>query len=123
MRRMTGQTLLLAALVAMSSVARAQDTTRTAAISIFAAVSAREVRFAKQPTIKVTLAHGTIDSIRVLERRNLPEPVQPGATYRDVYVSVEILGRINAQYLAARITRQTVPACSVTPDSSARRSP
>jgi hypothetical protein len=84
-------------------------------------VSAREVRFAKQPSIRVILVNGAVDSIRVIERRNLPEPVVPGQTYRDVYIAVEILGHLNAACLSARITRSDVAACA--PRDTTRRSP
>lgn len=77
---------------------------RGPAVILRAAASAREVRFAAQPRISVRLCGGTMDSVRVLERRNLPDPVQPGVTYRDVFIAVEILGHLNAQCLAARIT-------------------
>jgi hypothetical protein len=43
----------------------------------------------------------------VIERRNLPDPVQPGVTYRDVFIAVEILGHLNAECLASRIAGQT----------------
>jgi hypothetical protein len=75
-------------------------------IVIYAAASAREVRFAAQPQITVRLCGALTDSVRVIERRNLPDPVQPGTTYRDVYIAVEIIGRLNAECLARRITGQ-----------------
>lgn len=75
-------------------------------IILYASASAREVRFASQPQISVRLCGGVTDSVRVLERRNLPDPVQPGATYRDVFIAVEIIGRLNAECLARRITGQ-----------------
>src|SRR5687767_274279 len=101
----------------------AQDSTSGGrpAIVLRAEVSAREVRFAKQPVIRVMLVNGAIDSIRVIERRNLPEPVVPGQTYRDVYIAVEILGHLNAACLSARITRSDVSACA--PRDTTRRSP
>lgn len=77
------------------------------AIILFASASAREVRFASPPRIHVRLCGGVVDSVRVLERRNLPDPVQPGVTYRDVFIAVEILGHLNAQCLASRITRDS----------------
>ena len=91
------------------------DTTRRAAgsaqqsqdrptIIIYAEASAREVRFATQPSIMVRLCGAITDSVRVVERRNLPDPVQPGTTYRDVFIAVEIIGRLNAECLAQRIT-------------------
>jgi hypothetical protein len=74
------------------------------AIILRASASAREVRFAAQPRIRVRLCGAVLDSVRILERRNLPDPVQPGVTYRDVFVAVEILGHLNAQCLADKIT-------------------
>ncbi len=104
--------------------AQARDTTAGTAVVIQAEVSAREVRFTRQPTVKVTLAYGTVDSVRVIERHNLPDPVQPGVTYRDVRIAVEILGHINAQCLSARITRQQLPSvCSAQPTDTTKRSP
>ena len=107
-----------------TALTQARDSTRGTAIVIQAEVSAREVRFARQPIVKVSLAYGTVDSVRVIERHNLPDPVQPGVTYRDVRVAVEILGHLNAQCLSARITRQQLPAaCSTQPSDTTKRSP
>lgn len=97
-------------------------------IVLLASASAREVRFAAQPSIKVRLCGGVFDSVRVVERRNLPRPVQPGVTYRDVYVAVEILGHLNARCLAATITgqRETNDPCaslSIGDSTAARRPP
>jgi len=72
-------------------------------IVLYASASAREVRFAAQPRIAVRLCGAVTDSVHVLERRNLPERVQPGTTYRDVYIAVEIIGHLDAQCLAHRI--------------------
>jgi hypothetical protein len=57
------------------------------------------------------------DSVHVIERRNLPDPVQPGTTYRDVYIAVEILGHLNADCIARRLgvasdTSKTSGACA-----------
>ncbi len=73
-------------------------------IILRASASAREVRFASQPQISIRLCGGILDSVRILERRNLPDPVQPGVTYRDVFIAVEVLGHLNAQCLADRLT-------------------
>ena len=75
-----------------------------AAVIVFAAASAREVTFAKQPEVRVRLCGG-LDSLRVVERRNLPNPVVAGRTYRDVYVAVEIFGRLNADCIVAALTQ------------------
>lgn len=100
-----------------------------AAIVLRASASAREIRFAKQPRIRVRLCGGVLDSVRVLERRNLPDPVQPGTTYRDVYIAVEILGHLNADCLAAKLGVSQRPSpssdvcasVSVNDSSGARR--
>jgi hypothetical protein len=84
----------------------ARDSSRAngpVAITIFAEAQAREVTFNRQPTIHVRLSGG-LDSVHVLERRNLPSPVVTGTTYRDVYVAVEIFGRLTAECLAAQLT-------------------
>ena len=74
-------------------------------VVLLAAVQADEVRFDKQPKICVTLQGDVqLDSVRVTGRRNIASPVVRGTTYRDVYVSVEILGHLNAECISARIT-------------------
>jgi len=73
------------------------------AIVVFAAASAKEVRFNTQPELRVTLKGG-IDSVHVLERRNLPSPVVVGTTYKDVYVAVQIFGRLNAECISQTLT-------------------
>lgn len=74
------------------------------AIAIFAAARISELRFDKDPRVSVRLLGALGDSVRVLERRNLPDRIVPGTTYRDVYVAVEILGHVNAECLSALIT-------------------
>jgi hypothetical protein len=71
-------------------------------VVLLASVSAREVRFQSQPRISVRLCGG-LDSVRVVERRNLPQRIVPGVTYRDVYVAVEILGHVYADCLRAEL--------------------
>jgi hypothetical protein len=71
-------------------------------------VHADEVRFAKQPQVRVRLCWGG-DTLRVVQRDNLPSPVVAGTTYRNVYVAVELLGRLNAECLADRIGGQSRP--------------
>ncbi|HJQ19952.1 MAG TPA: hypothetical protein VJ867_06340 [Gemmatimonadaceae bacterium] len=76
-----------------------------ATIVLYASASAREVRFAAQPRIVVRLCGAVSDSVHVLERRNLPERVQPGVTYRDVFIAVEIIGHLRADSLRAAFNR------------------
>lgn len=73
-------------------------------IILRASVSAREVRFASQPRVSIRMCGGTLDSVRVVERRNLPTPVIAGTTYRDVYVAIEILGHLTGSCIANTLT-------------------
>jgi hypothetical protein len=73
-------------------------------IILRASVSAREVAFRTQPHVAIRLCGGTLDSIRVVERRNLPTPVVAGTTYRDVYVAIEILGHLTGSCIANGLT-------------------
>jgi hypothetical protein len=62
-------------------------------------IHADEVRFAKQPNVRVRLCWGG-DTLRVVQRENLPSPIVAGTTYRNVYVAVELVGRLNGECLA-----------------------
>jgi hypothetical protein len=73
-------------------------------VVIFAEASAREIRFASQPQLRVRLCGG-LDSIHVIDRTNLPSPVVAGTTYRDVHVAVEIFGRLNADCFTRQLLR------------------
>jgi hypothetical protein len=87
-----------------SRASRAQQIGAAPDIILRASVSAREVRFATQPQISIRLCGGTLDSVRVVERRNLPTPVVAGTTYRDVYVAIEILGHLTGSCIANGLT-------------------
>lgn len=107
---MPAAALALAAVAASSSSAGGQAARRDSsaagekvAVVIYAEASAREVRFEKQPTVRVRL-DGALDSVHVVERRNLPSPVVAGTTYRNVFVAVEIFGRLNAECIANSLT-------------------
>jgi hypothetical protein len=89
-----------------------QGGARGADIILLASVSARELRFNSEPRVRVRLCGG-LDSVRVVERRNLPERVVPGVTYRDVYVAVEIVGHILAECL-----RGDAAACGPAADTT-----
>ncbi len=81
------------------------DSVQHTTVALFAAVQAQEVRFGRPPKICVKLRGDVrLDSVRVVGRRNITSPVVTGTTYRDVYVAVEILGRLNAECISARIT-------------------
>jgi len=71
-------------------------------VYLFVGVHADEVRFAKQPNVRVRLCWGG-DTLRVVQRQNLPSPVVAGTTYRNVYVAVELIGRLNGECLSNAI--------------------
>lgn len=96
--------------------------TAGAAVVIRASVSADELRFATQPAAGASVPGcAGVSPVRVTERRNLPERVQPGVTYRDVYVAVEIVGRLDARCIAALAAGAAQPLgsgpCSILPAS------
>lgn len=76
--------------------------TGAADVMLLVGVHADEVRFASTPRLRVRLCWGG-DTLRVVQRDNLPSPVVPGTTYRNVFIAVELIGRINAECLANRI--------------------
>jgi hypothetical protein len=78
-------------------VGRARD--GAADIILRVGVHADEVRFATQPNVRVRLCWGG-DTLRVVQRENLPSPIVAGTTYRNVYVAVELVGRLNGECLA-----------------------
>jgi len=71
-------------------------------VILLVGIHADEVRFASQPHVRARLCWGG-DTLRVVQRDNLPSPIVPGTTYRNVYIAVELLGRINAECLADKI--------------------
>jgi len=71
-------------------------------ILFIALVHADEVRFATQPRVRVRLCWAG-DTLTVVRRDNLPTPVVAGTTYRNVFVAVELLGRLNAECLLDRL--------------------
>jgi hypothetical protein len=84
-------------------------------VLLLVGVHADSVRFAKQPHLRVRLCWGG-DTLRVVQRDNLPSPIVPGTTYKNVYIAVELLGRINAECLADKIG--VGPNSSRTPQST-----
>lgn len=92
-----------------------QSLSKAPDIIVRASLSAREVRFASQPHVSIRLCGGTLDSVRVLERRNIPSPVVAGTTYRDVYVAIEILGHLTGSCIANTVTGGRAGATSSGP--------
>jgi hypothetical protein len=92
--------------------ARAAEGDADADILVSATVRARELRHAETPRASVSFpGAGARDTVRCTVRTNLPRPVQPGRTYRDVTVKV--------------LVRTSFDTAAVTPpgDSAARRPP
>src|SRR2546423_15658217 len=98
--------------------------TGNSTIYLFVGVQANEVRFAKQPNVRVRLCWGG-DTLRVVQRQNLPSPVVAGTTYRNVYVAVELIGRLNGECLSNAIgvgSQQTTAPAGVTQGAGAQPS-
>jgi hypothetical protein len=85
-------------------------------ILLIASIQANEVRFATQPRVRVRLCWAG-DTLTVVRRDNLPTPVVAGTTYRNVFVAVELLGRLNAECLMDRISTRS-PADRARGDSA-----
>jgi hypothetical protein len=102
--------------------ARAQG--RRPDLLIVASVSAREVRFETQPDAGVRLTGcAALDTVIVTERTNLPDPVQPGVTYRDVRVGIEIRGWLDVQCVAALAAADPALCAPVQTRTNATRPP
>jgi hypothetical protein len=149
--RMTGvaRTVLLACALALAGApaaaqggcvslpaasALAADSGR-ADVVIRASASIRELRFESRPRTSVrTLGCAGLDSVVVTERVNLPDPVEPGVTYRDVRVGVEIRASLGVTCLlpalaadpafadlCASAAAPTRPAAAPAPQNPPRR--
>lgn len=102
--------------------ARAQG--RRPDLLIVASVSARAVRFETQPEARVRLTGcAALDTVIVTERTNLPDPVQPGVTYRDVRVGIEIRGWLDVQCAAALAAADPALCAPVQVRTNATQSP
>ena len=110
-----------------TSTGRPGDTTTGRALGapdviLFAAITARSLRFNSQPRAQVRFCwgEGGGDTLRVIERRNLPNPVVSGVTYRDVYVAVELRAHLNPEcLLRGRATSDTTGPAPMTPSAVA----
>lgn len=71
-------------------------------VRIVASATIAELRFESEPQVQVrTTGCPGAQSVVTTQRQNLPDPVQPGATYRDVRVGVEIRAWVNVECLPA----------------------
>ena len=95
------------------AVAAAGDSARAPArgapdVILLASFSADQIRFNSQPRAKIRFCWGT-DTLRIVERRNLPDPVVPGVTYRNVFIAMELLTHLDGVCVADRITSSGSP--------------
>jgi hypothetical protein len=80
------------------------DRVDDADVEIGASVKAKRLRFREKPKTKVELhgevrepeGQGELQTASGSERRNLPEEVEPGVTYRDVRVQWRAAARLDA---------------------------
>lgn len=72
-------------------------------VLIRATAEIRELRFDSQPRAEVRTGGcaAAENDVVVTERVNLPDPVEPGVTYRDVRIGVEIRARLDVVCLSA----------------------
>ena len=71
------------------------DTTK-ADIVVAARIHAESLRFDVSPDVRASLSGcPQLDTARVSMRTNLPRPVQPGVTYRNVTVDVRLRARFS----------------------------
>jgi hypothetical protein len=71
-------------------------------VLIVATVTAAELRFESEPRARLRVNGCELPaSAYVTERTNLPDAVQPGVTYRDVRVGIEIRAWLNVECIAA----------------------
>ena len=102
-------------------------------LEITANVTARELRFEVVPETKVEFTgHPERDTVWEAERQNLPRPVQPGVTYRNIGIQLKItsrfadIDRIVAEALGEAPVTDDAPPQTVAPQpnrSSAPASP
>jgi hypothetical protein len=105
-----------------ASFALGRATNGPADIILLVGVHADQVRFATQPHVRVRFCWGG-DTLRVIQRENIPSPVVAGTTYRNVYVAVELIGRLNGECLAQMIGVRSGPETSQSTASNANASP
>jgi hypothetical protein len=74
-------------------------------VVIRASATARAVTVNGQPRVNVTFnGCGIRDTVRVLERTNLPKPVVSGTTYQNVRIAVELYAWFDVECILAQLT-------------------
>lgn len=119
-RAQTGCAALPAGADSALAATLAADSTRAPDVVIRASVSARELRFGSRPRATVrTLGCLPLDTVIVTERVNLPDPVEPGVTYRDVRVGIEVRAHLSVLCLPALAADPAFAALCAPPSASA----
>ncbi|HEV2862786.1 MAG TPA: hypothetical protein VGX48_17350 [Pyrinomonadaceae bacterium] len=96
MRRLLTGVVAAVAVCALAAGVKAQEPTPTpsavpADVSITARVTARELRFEKVPNTSVEFTgKPKRETVWEADRQNLPTPVRPGVTYRDIGITLRI---------------------------------
>jgi hypothetical protein len=96
----------------------AANATQKPDVLLLVSFSADELRFNSAPDASIRFCWGG-DSLRVVERRNLPSPVVGGTTYRNVYIAAELRAYLNPECLTRALGLSTSalspggdPACA-----------
>jgi hypothetical protein len=128
-RSVTMKWLAAAALLTFALTANAQTPPPSpdqADVAIVASAHAREVRFADEPEVHVTVS-GDVNGrpaavVSRTDRTDLPDPVQPHVTYRDIGIRLTITSTLPdiETILDEALGRTTAPP-SVAKPSSARK--
>jgi hypothetical protein len=64
-------------------------------VEFAATVASRRLRFGRRPRVDVRVTGSPgVESVVGTERRNLPDEVEPGVTYRDSWVRLRVAGRL-----------------------------
>ena len=100
------------------------------AVAIFANVHARELRFDDQPRVHVEVTGGVNGKpaavVSRTDRQNLPDPVQPHVTYRDIGIQLTItstlpdIETILDEALAPAQPQPAAPPAAASPKPPAR---
>ena len=107
-----------------------QASPETADLAITATVTARELRFdvVPNPDVKFT-GHPERNTVWDAQRENLPRPVQPGVTYRDIGIRLTItsvfadIDRIVAEALGEVPPSDDTPAQEKPQETSPQQQP
>jgi hypothetical protein len=116
---------------ASSQKGASQVPTESADVAITATVTAKELRFeiVPNPTVEFP-GKPRRDTVWEAERENLPRPVEPGVTYRNIGIRLKIASRFaNIERIVAEalgevpVTDETPPAEKTAPQTNASPSP